>query len=124
MFRANSYIAFHDLSPKANFLWLSPSITNVLGYNPEELVGTCPYDIIWREDITMTESVHREVAMDDLVAGQVSLRARAKNGSCVAVNLIINFCYDMGVTCGTLLDPNPSDYVQFGAQPIAMGNTL
>ncbi|KAF9349580.1 hypothetical protein BGX26_012134 [Mortierella sp. AD094] len=79
------------MSPQANFLWLSPSIINVLGYDPEELVGTSPYDIILREDITMTESVHREVAMDDLVAGQVSFRFRAKNGTYVAISLVKSF---------------------------------
>ncbi|KAF9166679.1 hypothetical protein BGX21_005708 [Mortierella sp. AD011] len=70
MFQPYSYIAFHDTTPRATFLWLSPAISYILGYEPEELIGTSPYDIILREDIDMTQSAHKDVAMDDLVAGQ------------------------------------------------------
>ncbi|KAF9999406.1 hypothetical protein BGZ79_007000 [Entomortierella chlamydospora] len=122
MFQPYSYIAFHDTTPRATFLWLSPAITYILGYEPEELIGTSPYDIILREDIDMTQSAHKEVAMDDLVAGQVSFRFIAKNGSYVPISLLMNVCYDIGITCGTLLNAN--DYVQFAAPSTAMGYNL
>ncbi|KAF9101916.1 hypothetical protein BGX27_011276 [Mortierella sp. AM989] len=120
MVHANSYVAFHDLSPKGRFLWLSPSVIDVLGYTPEELVGTCSYDIILEQDRHLTQSIHKEVLMSDLVAGQVTYRVRTKDGTIATVNLILNLCYDIGITCGTLLDAYSSDYVQLGAQTAAM----
>ncbi|KAF9346605.1 hypothetical protein BGX26_001876 [Mortierella sp. AD094] len=68
-------------------------------------------------------SIHKECCMSDMVAGQVTYRARAKDGSIVLVNLILNMCYDIGITCGTLLD-STGEYVQLGTQSSAMARKM
>ncbi|KAF9080626.1 hypothetical protein BGX27_005339, partial [Mortierella sp. AM989] len=54
-------------------------------------------------------SIHKEVFKSDLVASQVTYRVRAKDGTIVTLNLILNLCYDMGITCGTILGTDSSD---------------
>lgn len=40
--RSPELICFHD--PNGIFLYVSPSVTSMLGYQPEELIGKNPYD--------------------------------------------------------------------------------
>ncbi|EMK07736.1 PAS domain S-box protein [Leptospira kirschneri str. MMD1493] len=40
--RSPELICFHD--PNGVFLYVSPSVTSMLGYQPEELIGKNPYD--------------------------------------------------------------------------------
>ncbi len=40
--RSPELISFHD--PDGIFLYVSPSVTSILGYQPEELIGKNPYD--------------------------------------------------------------------------------
>jgi len=41
-------VALH--SPDGRYLWISPSVKRVLGYSPEELMGTDPYDLFHPDD--------------------------------------------------------------------------
>ncbi|KAF9204090.1 hypothetical protein BGZ49_005711 [Haplosporangium sp. Z 27] len=118
-----SYIAFHDLSPKATYLWVSPSVTDILGYTPEELIGTSPYDIIMLDDTPQIATVHKDVLEDDLFASQVNVCVRAKDGSKIIFTTLMNLCYDMGVSCATVLELNPTDSEQLEAQPDAKRHT-
>jgi PAS domain S-box-containing protein len=67
-------------SPKGVFSYLSPSITEMLGYTPEELIGRTPYDIIVPED-------HDDVAAQFQAALEsegpltVEYRALARDGT-------------------------------------------
>ncbi|KAF9401064.1 hypothetical protein BGX21_002790, partial [Mortierella sp. AD011] len=79
MSQAKSYVAFHDLTPKGTFLWASPTVVDILGFTPEELLGTSPYDHILEEDHHLTQSVQKECIMSDMVAGQVTYRVRTKD---------------------------------------------
>ncbi|KAF8972382.1 hypothetical protein BGZ46_010135 [Entomortierella lignicola] len=118
-----SYIAFHDLSPKATYLWVSPSVTDILGYTPEELIGTSPYDIIMLDDTPQIATVHKDVLEDDLFASQVNVCVRAKDGSKIIFTTLMNLCYDMGVSCATVLELDPTDSEQLDVQSDAKRHT-
>jgi PAS domain S-box-containing protein len=103
---AHNYISFHDLDLGANFLWLSPSVQDVLGYAPEELIGRPTYDFIFPEDIPLTKVTHKENLKNDLVASQIVLRYIGKGGRIVPCVAVFGLCYDFIFNCSTLVDPN------------------
>jgi len=49
------------LSPDRNFLFLSPSATKILGYEPEELIGKNAFQLIHREDLPGIEEVFLKI---------------------------------------------------------------
>jgi len=47
---ANDVITLQDFNLKATFTYVSPSMKNVAGYEPEELLGKSPFDFIHPDD--------------------------------------------------------------------------
>jgi len=99
-----SFISFHDLSTDGRFLWASPTVYDVLGYEAEELVGRCGYDIVYPEDLSQGKEFHKETFINDLVASQIVVRYRAKDGRPVPCLCVISLCYDFLVNSATVLD--------------------
>ncbi|KAF9973364.1 hypothetical protein BGZ65_009307 [Modicella reniformis] len=120
MFRADGFISFHDLTPQARYLWASPTIYDVLGYEPEELFGVPAYDIVIPDDIPDSRDFHKENLMNDLVASQIVVRHRAKDGRPVHCLAVISLCYDFLVNCATLLDSDAEAYAQTRAHSTVM----
>ncbi|KAG0245842.1 hypothetical protein B0O80DRAFT_274097 [Mortierella sp. GBAus27b] len=120
MFSADNYISFHDLTLGANFLWVSPSVQDVLGYTPEDLIGCPTYDYIHPEDIPLTKVTHKENLKNDLVASQIVIRYIAKDGRFIPCIAVFGLCYDFIFNCATLLDPNVYAYKQLRAHSTAM----
>ncbi|KAG0311703.1 hypothetical protein BGZ99_009979, partial [Dissophora globulifera] len=120
MFQPDNFIAFHDLTPEARFLWLSPSIYDVVGYTPDELVGRPGYDIVSKEDTSQTRVAHKENFISDLVASQVTLRVIAKDGHFVPCVSVISLCYDFLISWVTMVHPDPGSYKLLRTQSTAM----
>ncbi|KAF9955990.1 hypothetical protein BGZ70_010061 [Mortierella alpina] len=108
-------ITFHDLSPRALYLWASPSIEDCLGYSAEELIDTSPYDLLILDDLPSATTAHTENVLNDMVASQALVRYRHKNGSAVPVLAIFSVCYEFLVVCLTVLD---SDFTTFKARQV------
>ncbi|KAI8357485.1 hypothetical protein B0O80DRAFT_496244 [Mortierella sp. GBAus27b] len=120
MFRVDNFISFHDLTPEARFLWVSPTIYDLLGYQPEDLIGTPAYDIVLPVDIADSKTAHKENVMNDLVATQVVVRYKCKDGRSIHFSSLFSLCYDFIVHCATMLDPGAEAYVQLRAHSSAM----
>jgi two-component system sporulation sensor kinase A len=62
------------------YVYISPSITHILGYDPDELIGKTPYTIIHSEDIPEVEKNHSDVLTnsDPILT---TYRARKKDGT-------------------------------------------
>lgn len=104
MSQADNYISFHDLTPEARFLWASPSVYDVLGYEPEELIGVSVYDIVCLADHSEGREFHKESFMSDLVASQMVVRYKTKDGRPVHSVSVFSLCYDFVVNSVTALD--------------------
>lgn len=67
------------------FTFLSPAVTDILGYTPAELIGRTPMDIIHAEDVreVLWRFREREAAGPDAAPIRVEYRARHKDGSVV-----------------------------------------
>jgi PAS domain S-box-containing protein len=77
---ANDIITIFDLD--GYFDYLSPAVTKMLGYKPEELVGRTVGDIIHPDDYAATQAAYRDfVRSKDWENGpRVQYRARHKDG--------------------------------------------
>lgn len=71
------------LDASGNIMFESPSVKNILGYSPEELIGKNAFDLIHKEDVT---AAYKALKMGLNTLGKpvtVSFRFRHKNGSYV-----------------------------------------
>jgi len=100
----NTFISFHDLTPEAHFLWASPAIFDLLGYEPEDLSGVGVYEIVFPEDVPDGRTAHKENVMNELVATQVVVRYKHKDGHFVHFLACFGLCYDFVLNVATMLD--------------------
>ncbi|KAG0273548.1 hypothetical protein BGZ95_010637, partial [Linnemannia exigua] len=104
MFEVDNFISFHDLSPNGTFIWTSPSVTAILGYEHEEIEGVPAYEIMHKDDIAYCRITHQENVLNDMVGTQIVVRFKHKDGSFVPCMVIFSVCYDYIVTCSTVID--------------------
>ncbi|MDX1633773.1 MAG: diguanylate cyclase [Marinobacter sp.] len=63
-------------SPDGRFLWVSPSVNRILGYSPEELIGTDPYDLFHADDrLSIRSKTHEPAVTGD---GNILIRYRIR----------------------------------------------
>lgn len=67
-------VALHSLD--GHYLWVSPSVQRVLGYTPEELIGTDPYKLFHPQDIDAIERTTHQPAVAG--AGNIYIRYRIR----------------------------------------------
>ena len=70
-------VCLHE--PDGRYLYISPSCRRLLGYEPEELLGTDPYELFHPEDLKRIRSEAHEKALDG--QGTVSVTYRIRRGS-------------------------------------------
>ena len=89
---ANDLVCLHDLDGR--YLYVSPSSKRLLGYEPEELVDTNPYDLIHPEDVPRIRSGPQE----ELLAGQpqvsTTCRYRKKSGDYAWFETVTGLIWD------------------------------
>jgi PAS domain S-box-containing protein len=68
-------------TPEVGYTYLSPSIGTLLGYTPEELLGTSPYDIVHPDDKELMQLKIQNHVEQQLPIINVVCRLRHKDGS-------------------------------------------
>jgi diguanylate cyclase (GGDEF)-like protein/PAS domain S-box-containing protein len=66
--------------PNGQYFYVSPGCERLLGFQPEDLLGTDPYALLHPDDVSATAEVHRSVATTDEPL-RVAARLRRKDGS-------------------------------------------
>jgi PAS domain S-box-containing protein len=74
--RLTDMISAH--APDGTYRFVSAAVRDLLGYEPEELVGTWAYDLFHPDDVPKVSGVHRSVL--DGAAAAVVYRLRRKSG--------------------------------------------
>ncbi len=72
-------ICLHE--PNGTYLYLSPSVKGILGYEPEELVGTSPFAMFHPDDIEAIRRVHRDQDLTNIRGEVRQYRLRKKDGA-------------------------------------------
>ncbi|QIN79731.1 PAS domain S-box protein [Rubrobacter marinus] len=75
---ANDLVCLHELDGR--YLYVSPSSKRLLGYEPEELLGTDPYDLIHPEDVPRVRSGPQAELMRGKLQVSTTCRYRKKDG--------------------------------------------
>ncbi|KAG0263158.1 hypothetical protein DFQ27_001902 [Actinomortierella ambigua] len=121
MFQVNNFISFHDLTPDANFLWASSSITDCLGFEPEEVVGIPAYSLLRETSSNLgnIQNAHKVNVEQERVGSQVITHFICKDGSTKACTVMFSVCYDYIVTCTTVIDAS-NDYAEAVSHSHAM----
>ena len=81
-------ICLHE--PNGSFIYLSPSVKTLLGYNLSELVGTNPYDIIHPSDIKIVKNEIDKNLIQNNNYVSVTYRIRKKSNDFVWFESLIN----------------------------------
>ena len=74
-------VCIHHLDGK--YLYVSPSIEELTGFKPEELLGKTPYDFFHPEDIEIINNSHQAILNKDLTSHYLTYRFRKKCGEYV-----------------------------------------
>ncbi|CAA9459364.1 MAG: diguanylate cyclase/phosphodiesterase (GGDEF & EAL domains) with PAS/PAC sensor(s) [uncultured Rubrobacteraceae bacterium] len=74
----NDLVCLHDLDGR--YLYVSPSSERLLGFAPDELVGTNPYDLMHPEDVSRINSGPRQELMRGEPQVTTTVRYRKKSG--------------------------------------------
>src|SRR5690606_30474046 len=66
-------------TPAGVYLYASPACRTLLGYEPEELVGRCVYELYHPEDLAAMRESHASIG-EPLRVGNASYRIRRQDG--------------------------------------------
>ena len=78
------------LDPSATIRYINPAVERILGYRPEELVGTPAFDYVHPEDIEFLSSSFAEALENPGVLPSIDFRLRRADGSWRHVEVIRN----------------------------------
>ncbi|KAI8357477.1 hypothetical protein B0O80DRAFT_445038 [Mortierella sp. GBAus27b] len=104
MARPDGFMGFADLSPLVRFLWLSPSTYELLGYEPEELIGKPGYSFVCPDDQPDLKEFLVEYIAGDFIASQAVIRFMTKDGQKIPCAFLGCTCYDFSVGIFKVLD--------------------
>jgi len=95
-----SCITVQDISPQSRFTYASPSIVDVLGYEPEEIVGMSPFELIHPEELATAGDAFYDALHLDRAATVGFLRFKHKDGeyrACRATWTVVTDCVVSGI---------------------------
>jgi PAS domain S-box-containing protein len=98
-----NFISFHDVTEEATILYSSDSVTDVLGYNPEDVIGRSAFDFLHPDEI---DTINR-IYIARVQAQEVLTYCRYKhaNGNYVDVEAIFHYCYDVVIVATSIRRP-------------------
>ena len=104
----------HDLSPDANVLFASDSIEDVLGYQPEDVIGRSCFDYFHPEELPFARDKHGESIQFDNAAVlaycryihlprlQLTPRLKNKQNEWIKCECVFTVVYDVFIAATTL----------------------
>lgn len=106
----NNWITIWDNTREARLIYASESITDHLGWEPEDIIGREGYDLFHPGDHNSLRKVHLSNAYNEKMSSMVSYRIMAKDGSFVRVETIIHYCHDVLIGSNFLYDEDSLDH--------------
>ncbi|KAI8079085.1 uncharacterized protein B0P05DRAFT_542267 [Gilbertella persicaria] len=90
-----NYITIYDNTPEARVLFVSESVTDVLGWQPEELLGNGGYGITHPDERHALALIHSTNVKNERLSSVTSFRSRHKQGHYINTDVVIHYCYDV-----------------------------
>ena len=76
--KTSDLVCLHE--PDGRYIYISPSCRRLLGYEPEDLIGTDPYDLFHPQDLELIRTGAHEKALEGQGVVSVIYRIRKKSG--------------------------------------------
>jgi len=76
----NSFDVFEIVDSDGQLMFVSPSVERVLGYRPEDLLGSSILDHVHSDDATLAREMLAEITTESELRECVELRARGRDG--------------------------------------------
>ncbi|BFZ53814.1 hypothetical protein PYCC9005_000845 [Savitreella phatthalungensis] len=99
-----TFITMHDLQPACKILYASASITDVLGYQPENVIGQSTFDYFHPDDLPMALHQHRDYVELDRASVLSYVRVRNSDGEWMSCECVFSIAYDVIVAATTIYD--------------------
>jgi PAS domain S-box-containing protein len=82
--RSSDIIILADTALKATYV--SPAVTRIMGYTPEEIASRSPRDFIFAEDMNRVTDILEKVSRGSF--GEEEVRIRKKDGECATIQMV------------------------------------
>lgn len=95
-----------DLSQDARILYVSNSITEILGFNPEDVIGRSCWDYFHPEELPFARATHGRGVTLDRAAVLNYCRIRSKSGQWIGCECVFTVVFDVMVGCTSIYHLN------------------
>ncbi|RPB24614.1 hypothetical protein L211DRAFT_878378 [Terfezia boudieri ATCC MYA-4762] len=92
-----TFISMHDLSPEARLVYASDSISDVLGYEPHEVVGKSLFSYFHPEEMPFAQTFHGRGVEMDKAAVLAYCRLKSKAGNYICCEIVFTVVYSVVV---------------------------
>ncbi|ETS83854.1 hypothetical protein PFICI_05730 [Pestalotiopsis fici W106-1] len=98
----HTFMTIHNLSPDANILFVSASVTEILGYEPHEVQGRSCFDYFHPDEEPWARRVHGRGVKLDKAASLHYLRVQHRNGQWISCECCFTVVHDVLVACTSI----------------------
>ncbi|KAH7035495.1 uncharacterized protein B0I36DRAFT_360849 [Microdochium trichocladiopsis] len=95
----HTFITIHNLSPEANILFVSDSITDILGWRPHEVQGRSCFDYFHPDEVFLAQAIHNRGVLLDKAAVLNYARIISRSGEWINCECCFTIVHDVLVAC-------------------------
>ncbi|SLM40829.1 PAS domain [Lasallia pustulata] len=97
-----TFISIHDLSLDARILYVSDSITDILGYSPQNVVGRSCWEYFHPDEIPFARAIHGRGVQLDKAAVLNYCQIKSESGRWVGCECVFTIVHDVMVGCTSI----------------------
>ncbi|KAI0380091.1 hypothetical protein F5Y04DRAFT_106100 [Hypomontagnella monticulosa] len=97
-----TFMTIHNLSPDANILFVSESIVDILGYQPQDVQGKSCFDYFHPDEVPFARSVHSRGVLLDKAAVLHYARIMSRDGQWISCECCFTIVHDVLVACTSI----------------------
>ncbi|ROW09667.1 hypothetical protein VMCG_02490 [Cytospora schulzeri] len=98
----HTFMTIHNLTPDCNILFVSDSITDILGWRPEEVRGRSVFDYFHPDEVPFARSVHSRGILLDKAASLHYAKIVSRDGRWVSCECCFTVVHDVLVACTSI----------------------
>ncbi|KAL6717193.1 hypothetical protein ACLMJK_005108 [Lecanora helva] len=113
-----TFITIHDLSLDARILYASTSIEDILGYNPQEVVGKSCWEYFHPDEIPFARAIHGRGVQLDKAAVLNYCQIKNRDGRWVGCECVFTIVHDVLVGCTSVYRRGTKSHLRAREAPV------
>jgi PAS domain S-box-containing protein len=97
-----TFMTIHNLLPEANILYASESIIDILGFQPNEVIGRSCFEYFHPDEVPFARKIHNRGVLLDKAAVLHYARIRGRNGEWIGCECVFTIVHDVLVACTSI----------------------